>query len=49
MTWDPVNQVFTAVIDVPAAGAFKFRANGAWTVSLGGNLSALTYGGANIQ
>jgi hypothetical protein len=48
MTWDAINHVFTATIDASAAGAFKFRANGAWTVNLGGNLNALTAGGDNI-
>ncbi len=48
MTWDATNHVFTATITASAAGAFKFRANGAWTVNLGGNLNALTAGGDNI-
>jgi len=48
MTWDATNHVFKATISASAAGAFKFRANGAWTVNLGGNLNALTAGGDNI-
>jgi hypothetical protein len=48
MTWDATNNVFTGTINASAAGAFKFRANGAWTVNLGGNLNALTAGGDNI-
>lgn len=48
MTWDATNKVFTATITAPPAGAFKFRANGAWTVNLGGDPAALTYGGGNI-
>ena len=48
MTWDATNKVFTATITAPAAGAFKFRANGAWTVNLGGDPAALTYGGGNL-
>ena len=49
MTWDATNHVFTATIVASAAGEFKFRANGAWTVNLGGNLNALTAGGDNIS
>lgn len=48
MTWDAVNKVFTATVDM-VAGSYKFRANGAWTVNLGGSLTALTQGGANIS
>ena len=48
MTWDATNHVFTGTIDAAAAGAFKFRANGAWTINLGGDLNALTAGGDNI-
>jgi hypothetical protein len=48
MTWDATNHVFTATIVASAAGEFKFRANGAWTLNLGGNLNALTAGGDNI-
>jgi starch-binding outer membrane protein SusE/F len=48
MTWDATNHVFTGTIDASAAGAFKFRANGAWTINLGGNLNALSAGGDNI-
>jgi starch-binding outer membrane protein SusE/F len=48
MTWDATNQVFTATIDASAAGAFKFRANSAWTINLGGDINALTAGGDNI-
>ncbi len=49
MTWDPTNKVFTTVINVSAAGSFKFRANADWTVNLGGDINALTYGGDNIS
>lgn len=47
MTWDAVNKRFTATIDL-TAGAIKFRANDAWTVNLGGDLSVLTAGGGDI-
>jgi starch-binding outer membrane protein SusE/F len=47
MTWDGVNHVFTVTADL-TVGAFKFRANGAWTLNLGGSLGALTPGGDNI-
>ncbi|MGA1977097.1 MAG: SusF/SusE family outer membrane protein [Bacteroidales bacterium] len=48
MTWDPVNMVFTATLNMLASGSYKFRANAAWTVNFGGSLSALTQGGANL-
>lgn len=48
MTWDAGNSVFTGSFTATAAGAFKFRANGGWTVNLGGDINALTNGGANI-
>ncbi len=48
MTWDAVNHVFTANITAAAAGVFKFRANGAWTINFGGSLGSLTQDGANI-
>lgn len=47
MTWDATNKVFTVTLDL-IAKAFKFRANDAWDVNYGGNLSALTSGGDNI-
>jgi len=47
MTWDETNQVFTATLEM-TAGEYKFRANDGWDVNLGGELSALTDGGANI-
>ena len=48
MTWDAGNQVFTVTGDL-GAGSFKFRANQAWTVNLGGSLGALTQGGDNLS
>lgn len=50
MTWDPVNNVFTATVALTTANgaSFKFRANSAWTLNYGGALNALTSGGANI-
>jgi hypothetical protein len=47
MTWDATNQVFTATLDLTAA-SYKFRANDAWTVNLGGDLNALTQNGGNL-
>jgi len=51
MTWDPVNNVFTATVALTTANgaSFKFRANSAWTLNYGGALNALTSGGANIS
>lgn len=47
MTWDAVNKVFTATLDL-TAGELKFRANDGWDVNYGGSLGALTPGGDNI-
>jgi len=47
MTWDAVNGVFTATLDL-VAGDIKFRANDSWDYNLGGPLNALVPGGANI-
>lgn len=47
MSWDATNKVFTATLTL-TAGEIKFRANDDWAVNLGGTLSALTGGGANI-
>jgi hypothetical protein len=47
MTWDAVNNVFTATI-VLTTGEIKFRANDDWGVNFGGSLGALTQGGDNI-
>lgn len=47
MTWDAVNGVFTVTLPL-TAGEWKFRANNAWTVNLGGSLTALTQDGGNF-
>lgn len=47
MAWDNVNKVFKATIDL-TAGEIKFRANDDWGYNFGGDLNALTNGGANI-
>lgn len=54
MTWDAVNGRFTVTLNLTAAAPsdppreFKFRANDAWDYNLGGSLTGLTGGGANI-
>jgi hypothetical protein len=48
MTWDATNKVFTVTLDL-VVGAIKFRANDAWDLNLGGDINALTSGGANIS
>jgi hypothetical protein len=48
LTWDAANKVFTITLALKAAGGFKFRANDAWTVNLGGDLNALTQDGGNL-
>jgi hypothetical protein len=48
MSWDAVNEVFTATIDL-TVGEIKFRANDDWGYSLGGTFAELTsQNGANI-
>jgi hypothetical protein len=47
MTWDAVNGVFTATMDL-TAGLIKFRANDDWGYNFGGDLAALTVGGGDI-
>jgi hypothetical protein len=47
MTWDAVNKVFT-VTAAMVPGEYKFRANGAWDINLGGSLTALTLNGGNL-
>ena len=48
MTWDAANKVFTATLTL-TAGEFKFRANDAWAVNLGGTLDALVQDGPNLS
>jgi len=47
MTWDEANGVFTITMDL-TVGEMKFRANDDWAYNLGGDIGALTVGGANI-
>jgi hypothetical protein len=49
MTWDSSKKVFTATLNLKASGSFKFRANDAWTVNMGGTLDALTQDGSNLS
>jgi len=35
MDYNPVKQVWTAVVDMKKAGSFKFRANNAWKIDFG--------------
>jgi hypothetical protein len=47
LTWDPTNKVFKVTVNL-VVGAIKFRANDAWDLNYGGDINALTSGGANI-
>jgi hypothetical protein len=47
MTWDATNKVLTVTLPL-IVGEIKFRANDDWAINLGGDLTALTPGGANI-
>lgn len=49
MTFDAVNNVWTATVTIPAAGGLKFRANGSWSVNFGDKAGKLAEGGDNIQ
>ncbi|NOR74663.1 MAG: SusF/SusE family outer membrane protein [Draconibacterium sp.] len=48
MTWDDVNGVFTATLDLVSSGSFKFRANDDWAINYGGDLNNLERDGANV-
>ncbi len=48
MTWDATNNVFTVTVALVSSGQFKFRANDAWDINYGGDMGALSSGGANI-
>jgi hypothetical protein len=48
MTWDATNKVFKVTLNLTAA-KIKFRANDDWIVNLGGDINALTAGGADIS
>lgn len=47
MTWDAANGRFTVTLNL-SANKFKFRANDGWDYNFGGDLGALTVGGADI-
>ena len=47
MTCDATNKALTITIDL-IVGEFKFRANDAWAVNLGGDMANLTQDGPNI-
>ncbi len=50
MTYNTTTKTWTATINVPAAGGFKFRANNDWSINFGdtGADLILDYDGANI-
>ncbi len=47
LMWDATNKVFKVTVNL-VVGAIKFRANDAWDLNYGGDINALTSGGANI-
>ncbi len=47
MTWDATNKVMKATLTLKA-GEIKFRANDDWGLNYGGDINALSEGGANI-
>lgn len=48
MTWDATNKVFKVTLNLTAK-SFKFRANDAWAINVGGDLNALVLDGGNIS
>ncbi|QRX64491.1 DUF5115 domain-containing protein [Dysgonomonadaceae bacterium zrk40] len=48
MSYDPVTGLWSVTTTLKD-GTFKFRANNAWDINLGGDLNNLSYGGDNIQ
>ncbi len=49
MTWDATKKVLKATLVLKSSGSFKFRANDGWDINYGGDLNALSAGGANIS
>ena len=47
MSYDPVTGLWSVTTTLKD-GTFKFRANNAWDINLGGDLNNLSYGGDNI-
>ena len=47
MSYDPATQRWSVTTTL-AAGTFKYRANNAWDINIGGDINNLTYGGDNI-
>ena len=48
MTWNAADESWTATVEL-ATDEFKFRANDAWAINVGGSLDNLTQDGANIK
>ncbi|HOO95255.1 MAG TPA: SusF/SusE family outer membrane protein [Proteiniphilum sp.] len=48
MSYDPATGLWSVTTTLKD-GTFKFRANNAWDINLGGDLNNLSYGGDNIQ
>lgn len=48
MTYDPETGLWSVTTTL-GAGTFKFRANNAWDINLGGDINNLNYGGENID
>ncbi len=51
MVYNSLTQKWTATVNFPSGGDFKFRANGAWSINLGtgGPNGTLSYGGGNLN
>ena len=48
MTWNAADESWTATVEL-AADEFKFRANDAWAINVGGSLDNLTQDGGNLK
>ncbi|BEG98193.1 SusF/SusE family outer membrane protein [Bacteroides sedimenti] len=49
MTLNPETGEWTVTTTLTGGKSFKFRANDAWDINLGGNANNLTYGGDNVS
>lgn len=49
MTYNADTKLWTVVTNLEAGKSFKFRANNAWEINLGGAADNLSYNGDNIE
>ena len=49
LTYNAAEGCYKAEVNFQSGGEFKFRFNGDWPINLGGSLTNLTFGGANLK